>query len=160
MGDHSIACAQGCGLSVAMRLQWIIFVIVVIVCGPAVAEPLKREDMAVVDAVTIRAHGKTYRLMGFDAAETATAKCPAERELGERAVKRLTEIAGFGGLDLTEVPCACLPGTIGTRLCNQGKLCGVLRAGGGNVGLRLITEGLARPYYCGKYRCPKRRSWC
>src|SRR5262245_52893088 len=124
-----------------MRLRWIIFVIVAVVCSSALAEPLKRDDMAIVDAVTIRAHGKTYRLTGFDAAETTTAKCPAERELGERAVKRLTEIAGFGGLDLTEVPCACLPGTIGTRLCNQGKLCAVLKAGGGSVGLRLISEG-------------------
>jgi micrococcal nuclease len=143
-----------------MRLQQILLLMAALFCGSALAEPLSRQDMAIVDAVTIRAHGKTYRLMGFDAAETANAKCPAERDLGERAVKRLTEIAGFGGLDLTEVPCPCLPGTQNTRLCNQGKLCGVLRAGGGNVGLRLITEGLARPYYCGKYRCPKRRSWC
>ena len=143
-----------------MRLHLLLLVLVVSFFGSALSEPLARQDMSIVDATTIRAHGKTYRLMGFDAAETATAKCPAERDLGERATKRLTEIAGFGALDLTEVPCACLPGTQGTRLCNQGKLCGVLKAGGGNAGLRLISEGLARPYYCSKYRCPKRRSWC
>jgi endonuclease YncB( thermonuclease family) len=126
----------------------------------ALAEPLSRSDMSVVDGDTIRARGKTYRLVGFDAPETVNAKCDAERVLGERASKRLKQIADLGALDLKEVPCSCLPGTTGTRFCNHGRSCGVLRAGGNNVGLILIREGLARPFYCGKYHCPKRRNWC
>lgn len=126
----------------------------------ASAADLGRDDMAVVDGATIRAHGRTYTLVDFDAPKAGSATCPAERELGERAAKRLKEIADAGGLDLTEVACACLPGTSGTRLCNQGRPCGVLKAGGEDVGVKLIREGLARPFACGKYRCPRRQSWC
>jgi len=26
--------------------------------------------------------------------------------------------------------------------------------------INLIREGLARPYACGSYSCPKRKPWC
>jgi endonuclease YncB( thermonuclease family) len=97
--------------------------------------------MAIVDGDTIRAHGRTYRLVGFDAPETMNAKCTAERELGERAARRLKEIADLGGLDLTEVTCSCLPGIRGTRFCNHGRLCGALTARGEDVGLNSYAKG-------------------
>jgi endonuclease YncB( thermonuclease family) len=143
-----------------MSRPLILFVVALLSCASALAEPLSRSDIAIVDGDTIHAHGKTYRLVGFDAPETSNAKCPAERELGERAAKRLKEIVDLGGLDLTEVPCSCLPGTRHTRFCNYGRQCGVLRVGGNDVGAILIREDLGRPFYCGKYRCPRRRGWC
>lgn len=141
-------------------MQFWLIIVAVMLSASAFAASVGRNDLAVIDGETIRAHGKTYRLVGIDVPETTNAKCPTERDLGERAAKRLKEIIDLGGLDLKEVPCACVPGTQGTQLCNHGRLCGVLTAGGSNVGFTLIREGLARPYYCGKYRCPKQRSWC
>jgi endonuclease YncB( thermonuclease family) len=138
----------------------LLLLIAALLATAALAEPLSRSDMAIVDGDTIRARGKTYRLVGFDAPETVNAKCDAERELGERAAKRLKQIADLGALDLKEVPCSCLPGTHGTRFCNYGRSCGALTAGGNDVGFILIREGLARPFRCGKYRCPRRRGWC
>jgi endonuclease YncB( thermonuclease family) len=114
----------------------------------------------VVDGDTIRAGGLTYRLVGFDTPETRDAKCPQERALGERAASRLRAIVGGSSLDLTEVRCSCLPGTHGTRFCNHGRRCGVLKANREDVGQLLIRERLARPFVCGKYQCPTRQPWC
>jgi endonuclease YncB( thermonuclease family) len=116
--------------------------------------------MQVVDGDTIQANGLKYRLVGFDTAETIDAKCPQERVLGERAAARLRAIVSQGGLDLTEVKCACAPGTHGTRFCNHGRRCAALKANGQDVGQMLIREGLARPFVCGRYSCPGRQPWC
>jgi endonuclease YncB( thermonuclease family) len=69
-------------------------------------------------------------------------------------------INGRGKLELTEVRCSCLPGSEGTRFCNYGRACGTLKVRGVDVGRTLIAEGLARPYICSKYRCPRRQGWC
>jgi hypothetical protein len=66
-----------------------------------------------------------------------------------------------GDLDFTFVACSCPTGTQGTLLCNYGRACGVLRAGGRDVGEILIAEGLAVPFVCGATRCPPTpRPWC
>jgi endonuclease YncB( thermonuclease family) len=114
----------------------------------------------VVDGDTIRTNGSVYRLLGFDAPETYDAKCPQERALGERATARLRTIVNRGNLELTEVRCSCPPETEGTQRCNYGRRCGLLRANGEDVGQILMREGLARPYVCGSYSCPKRKPWC
>lgn len=36
----------------------------------------------------------------------------------------------------------------------------MLKANGEDVGQILIREGLARPFVCGNYQCPKRQPWC
>ena len=51
----------------------------------AYAEPIQPGQIRVIDGDTIRAALATYRLVGFDAPETYRAKCPSERELGNRA---------------------------------------------------------------------------
>jgi endonuclease YncB( thermonuclease family) len=123
--------------------------------------PIEPGAVEVVDGDTIRAHGQIFRLVGFDAPESGSnARCEAERTLAARATFRLRQLVSGGGLDLERVPCACQPGTEGTRRCNFGRLCGLLKARGRDVGTILITEGLARPYICGKTRCPKRETWC
>ena len=46
-------------------------------------------EITMVDGDTIRARGRTIRLIGFDAPEAGTdARCPRERELGDRATRR------------------------------------------------------------------------
>jgi endonuclease YncB( thermonuclease family) len=131
---------------------------------PTTTVPTKipSRTIQVVDGDTIRTNGLRYRLVGFDAPETIDAKCPKERVLGERATARLKAIVTVSrhSLQLTEVRCSCPPGTEGTQSCNFGRRCGLLKANGEDVGQILIREGLARPYVCGSYGCPKRQPWC
>ena len=78
-----------------------------------------------VDGDTIRVRGRTIRLIGFDAPEAGTdARCPRERELGDRATRQLQALVAGGGLELKLMPCACLAGTEGTADCNYGRACG------------------------------------
>jgi endonuclease YncB( thermonuclease family) len=107
----------------------------------ATAAPIAPGQIEVLDGDTIRAAGETFRLVGFDAPETYRAKCPSERELGNRATFRLRQLVAVGGLDLDRVACACRTGTEGTPRCNYGRSCGVLTARGKDVGAILIAEG-------------------
>jgi micrococcal nuclease len=126
------------------------------------ATRIGRGQIQIVDGDTIRANGYTYRLVGFDTPETVDAKCPQERVLGNRAAARLGALVAQHSLrlSLVEVSCSCAPGTHGTRFCNYGRRCGVLKANGEDVGQILIREGLARPFLCGNFYCPKRQPWC
>jgi endonuclease YncB( thermonuclease family) len=115
----------------------------------------------VIDGDTIRARGRTIRLVGFDTAEAGLlARCSRERELADRASTKLKALIAGGGLELRLVPGACPPGTEGTQRCNYGRSCGVLTAHGRDVGATMIQEGLARSYVCGATSCPPRGSWC
>ena len=134
--------------------------ILAFVTSIANASPLSSGQVEVLDGDTIRIAGETFRLVGFDAPETYRAQCASERELGNRATFRLRQLVADGGLDLERVPCSCRSGTEGTPRCNYGRSCGVLRARGQDVGARLIAEGLARAYLCGRTSCPTRESWC
>jgi endonuclease YncB( thermonuclease family) len=117
--------------------------------------------ISVVDGDTVISNGTTYRLVGFDAPETGDgAECEAERVLGKKAKARLRTLINRGDVELTEVRCACLPGTAGTWFCNGGRSCAILKVRGLDVGSILIREGLARPFVCWKYQCPMRHSWC
>jgi endonuclease YncB( thermonuclease family) len=118
-------------------------------------------EITVVDGDTIKARGRTIRLVGFDAAETGlNARCPRERELGERATAQLRSLVAGGSLELRMVPCACPPGTEGMHECNYGRACGYLLAYGRDVGTTMIQAMVARPYICGATSCPPRGSWC
>ena len=135
----------------------VVFLIAVIV----LAATLTAGDITVVDGDTVISNGTTYRLTGFDSPETGDrAKCSQERILGGMARTRLQALINQGNVELTEVRCSCVPGTHGTRFCNYGRSCAILKVGGKDVGQTLIAAGLARPFICGKYRCPRRQGWC
>ena len=122
---------------------------------------LSPSDISIVDGDTIRARGRTIRLVGFNSPETGNrARCPRERELGDRATSQLRSLVANGGIDLRMVPCACAPGTEGTSSCNFGRSCGYLRVHGRDVGSTLIAQGLAKPFHCGLYSCPPLPTWC
>jgi endonuclease YncB( thermonuclease family) len=78
------------------------------------ASPLDPGQVDVVDGDTVRIAGETFRLVGFDAPETYRARCPSERELGNRATFRLRQLVAGGGLDLERVACSCASGTNAT----------------------------------------------
>ena len=124
-------------------------------------DAISPRDIAVIDGDTIQARGRTIRLVGFDAPESGLlARCARERELSERATAQLKSLVAGGGLQLRLVPCACPPGTEGTRACNHGRSCGYLRAHGRDVGATLIQNRVARSFICGATSCPARGSWC
>jgi endonuclease YncB( thermonuclease family) len=142
-----------------MRLHYIA-VLVAFCASIANASPVDPGQVEVLDGDTIQVAGETFRLVGFDAPETYRARCPSERELGNRATLRVRQLVATGGVDLERVPCACRIGTEGTPRCNYGRSCGVLKARGQDVGSLLIAEGLARTYVCGRTSCPAREPWC
>jgi endonuclease YncB( thermonuclease family) len=125
------------------------------------AEPIAPGAIDVIDGNTIRAFGRSVRLVGFDASESGLrARCESERTLAAKATFRLRQLVSVGGLDLELIPCSCRPGTEGTPRCNYGRACGILTAAGRDVGEILISEGLARRYVCGRTSCPRRETWC
>ena len=125
---------------------------------------LSVSQITVVDGDTIRVAGtrQPIRLVGFNTPETFEPRCDAGLDLGRAATARLTELVQTGSArELTVVPCACPPGTQGTRDCNYGRACGHLRVDGNDVGAVLIAEGLAARFVCGRTSCPPTpRPWC
>ncbi len=102
-----------------------------------------------------------FRLVGFDTpASGSGAKCTAERERGNEAKRKLQQLVAGGDLNLQRVDCACARGTEGTAACNQGRFCGVLKAGGKDVADIMIEAGLAEKYICGRDTCPAPKNWC
>jgi len=80
---------------------------------------------------------------------------PFRFECAAKATAKLRQFVAGGGLELSLVPCACLPGTEGTQACNYGRSCGVLKVTGKDVAKLLIADGLARPFHCSRDRCPR-----
>ena len=138
--------------------------------GPVVAQPaspdrgLRASDVQIIDGDTINIPGFTpnVRLVGFNTPETWRASCTAERQVGERATARLSQLVrNAASIEFERVACSCRPGTEGTDRCNFGRLCGSLFVDGQDVGQTLIGEGLAVPYRCGRTSCPPRpQAWC
>jgi endonuclease YncB( thermonuclease family) len=98
-------------------------VIMVLWSGAVSAAPVASNDVRVIDGDTIRVHHRhpDVRLVGFNAPETRRANCPWERELGDKATRRLRDLVRSSQLDFEFVPCACPPGTEGTPSCNYGR---------------------------------------
>jgi endonuclease YncB( thermonuclease family) len=73
----------------------------------------------VIDGDTIRVFNRkpNVRLVGFNAPETRRAQCDVERELGDRATRRLRDLVRAGDLDFEPVACSCRAGTEGTMAC-------------------------------------------
>jgi endonuclease YncB( thermonuclease family) len=124
-------------------------------------EPINSSDILVLDGDSIRVHNQSIRLVGFNAPEIQHAAYPAEQLQGDAAARRLRELVRGGNLDFIFVACSCPTSTQGTPMCNYGRACGVLKAGGRDVGEILIAEGLAVPFVCGATHCPPTpRPWC
>ena len=51
-----------------------------------------------IDGDTIALNGKTIHLVGFIAPETRDAQCKAERDLGDKAARRMRDLILAGGL--------------------------------------------------------------
>ena len=129
----------------------------------AFADPIPSNEIRVIDGDTIRIadHDRNIRLVGYNAPEIRNAKCSQEKEFGQRANARLSEIIAQGSLDLTFVRCSCRPGTLGSIYCNRGRSCAVLKSNEVDVARILISEGLAVPFICGRESCPPiPRPWC
>lgn len=94
-------------------------------------------ENCVVDGDTIYLHHVKIRIAGFDAPETHDFKCPAERELGNRATYRLQELLNSGSVSLSSIDRD--EDVYGRKLRN-------VAVGGRDVGDVLVSEGLARPY--------------
>src|SRR5262245_55913506 len=114
----------------------------------AYAESISPNEIEVIDGDTIRVAGETLRLVGFDAQETYRAQCPSELDLGRQAKLRLRALVAAGELDLERVACSCPLRTQGTRYCNHGRSCAVLKTHGEDIASLLISEGLARQFLC------------
>jgi len=137
--------------------------IVSVTSGEYEADDFPSQNFTVTDGDTIRVSGelKGTRLVGFNAPEVFSPKCEYERQLGGRATARVKQLVSTSSTRIRKVSCACEPGTEGTKLCNYGRSCGVLLAGGRDVGQILISEGLAVPFVCGPTSCPATpRPWC
>jgi len=125
------------------------------------SDAINPTEITVLDGDTIRARGRTIRLVGFDAPEAGSrAQCRRERELGDRATAQLKVLIAGGGLALRLMPCPCPAGTEGTPECNHEHACGQLHSYGRDIGGLMIQYVLARPYLCGATSCPPRGSWC
>nr|CAD6438678.1 nuclease [Rhizobium sp. Q54] len=120
------------------------------------------QQFTVTDGDTIRmADGTPVRLLGFNTPEKFEPMCAREAELGNRATERLRQLVSSGTSTVTQVACACAPGTQGTKRCNFGRSCGILRVDGKDVSQTLIAEGLAVSFHCGRTQCPRLpRPWC
>lgn len=121
-----------------------IILVIAIMLGAweASADPIASTDIVVIDGDTIRARGKTYRLVGYDTPEIGRrAQCNAERTLGHKAAVRLIELIEAGDLDLMVVRCSCRRSDIGTKRCNYGRSCAKLTTKSKDVGEILASEG-------------------
>jgi endonuclease YncB( thermonuclease family) len=114
------------------------------------------------DTISLDDGRPNIRLVGFNAPETGNrARCEAERQKGEAAKRRLSQLVSSGRSDFQQIACSCAPGAEGTDACNFGRRCGTLRVHGADVGATLIREGLAVPFVCGATSCPTLpRPWC
>src|ERR1700686_1998962 len=78
-----------------------VILILITTVAASFAEPIAPGAIDVIDGDTIRAHGRSVRLVGFDAPESGLrAQCESERALAAKASFRLRQLVSAGGLDL------------------------------------------------------------
>ncbi len=142
--------------------RWILGLAVALaITQHAGAYPLEANQIRVIDGDTIAADGRTVHLVGFIAPEMHSAQCPAERELGVKASKRMRGLILAGGLDYSPASCPCPVTLLGKWVCKFARTCGALKAKGQDVGDILVAEGLAIPFLCDAMECRKApKPWC
>lgn len=91
----------------------------------------------VFDGDSVKVSGRNIRLEDIEAPETDDARCDAERELGERATKRMIELMSHGHFRVVD--------TGGRDEDRYGRKLRVIVRAGRSLGDTLIREGLARP---------------
>lgn len=99
----------------------------------------------VVDGDTIWLRGQKIRVADIDAPETHEPHCQAERDLGDRATRRLQQVLNGGTITLQ---------SIDRDKDRYGRKLRIVLVDGESVGDLLVSEGLARSYAGG------RRPWC
>lgn len=107
---------------------------------------IRAADIRVIDGDTIEWQGTNYRLLGFDTPETLQADCESERAMGDAASSMLHSL--ILGADHIKIQ-------VQSGTDKYGRGIARLLVGGEDVGERLISQGLARPYDGGK-----RQPWC
>jgi len=92
-----------------MRL--IVALLLVLWTGAVSSAPITPDEVRVIDGDTIRLHHQKtdVRLVGFNAPETRRAICEAERDLGDKATRRLRDLVRSSKLEFKFVACACQP---------------------------------------------------
>jgi endonuclease YncB( thermonuclease family) len=92
--------------------------------------------ISVVDGDTIKLGAQSLRLLNIDAPEVGRAECPEERERGLQATERLKALMAEGAISIHPNGKADRYGRPLIRLQTNAR----------DVGDRLITEGLAKPW--------------
>jgi endonuclease YncB( thermonuclease family) len=81
------------------RSQIFAILILIATVAAGAAEPIAPGAIEVIDGDTIRAHGRSVRLVGFDAPESGfRAQCESERALAAKATFRLRQLVSAGGV--------------------------------------------------------------
>ena len=109
-------------------------------CGPG------RGSACVIDGDTFKLGDRKIRIIGIDAPELASPRCPAEAALARRASDRLLQLLNQGPFDM-----------VAHRLQREdrnGRDLMVIRRGDVSIGATLMEEGLAHRYIGSK------RRWC
>lgn len=136
--------------------------ILIVVVGRSMAEPINAAEMRVLDGDTVRVRATTYRMVGYDTPEISSrwrSVGPDERAVALIAKERFGELIRSGSLDFRTVPCSCSQSKIARGFCNHHRKCAILLLDGTNVGEKLIAEELAVSYICDAEKCPKMPDW-
>lgn len=99
----------------------------------------------VVDGDTLWLDGERVRIADIDAPETHDFKCASEKELGDRATRRLHDLLESGPISLQPID---------RDEDRYGRKLRIVLVQGESVGKQLVGEGLARYYGNG------RQPWC
>lgn len=102
-------------------------------------------DPCVVDGDTLRYAGRRIRILGIDTPELHPSRCAREEQLGQAAKLRMQALVNIGPFRLESDD---------RQQDVYGRDLRRLMRGGTDIGLQLVSEGLARPYGRG------RQSWC
>ncbi len=102
-------------------------------------------ETCVVDGDTFWLAGEKVRIADINAPETHQAQCPAERQLGEAATRRLLALLNAGPVQLVDPP---------RNRDRYGRRLAVAMRNGESLGALLVAEGLAEPWR------GRRSGWC
>jgi hypothetical protein len=133
-------------------------VMLVLAGQSALANGIEPQQIQVIDGDTITVNGKMVHLVGFITPETREAQCKAERDLGDKAAKRLRELIQAGSLDFTPVMCSCPGATLG-KFAISGVLAGRSKRTAGMSVMFWSKKGWRRPTHVATEIAPRRRGF-